>query len=233
MRDIGRNIKDLRIKNHLSQEELAARLFVTRQTISNYENGKSRPDIDSLEKIAEVLHTDVNTVLYGAVIPADRSVLRRKIIILGSAVAVMIISVFILKPWCDKLLYQKVIVEPGVFMKMYYIPLIVFLAGYWIMEVIAYFFKLQPYTIHHVGIWRDLLIGLLVICLIINLPEMLTLLFDRIFPSIYNSIGRLVNQPTYSRLMLVFAEINMRYSIIYAISGGLLCAFDLSQKNQK
>lgn len=41
MRDIGKNIRDLRQQSHLTQEELAERLFVTRQTISNYENGVS------------------------------------------------------------------------------------------------------------------------------------------------------------------------------------------------
>lgn len=35
MRDIGKNIRDLRKSKGLTQEELAARLFVTRQTVSN------------------------------------------------------------------------------------------------------------------------------------------------------------------------------------------------------
>lgn len=41
MRDIGKNIRDLRQQKHLTQKELAERLFVTRQTVSNYENGVS------------------------------------------------------------------------------------------------------------------------------------------------------------------------------------------------
>jgi len=41
MRDIGKNIRDLRQQKHLTQEELAEQLFVTRQTVSNYENGVS------------------------------------------------------------------------------------------------------------------------------------------------------------------------------------------------
>lgn len=44
MRDIGKNIRDLRQQKHLTQEELAEQLFVTRQTISNYENGLSVSD---------------------------------------------------------------------------------------------------------------------------------------------------------------------------------------------
>ena len=65
MRDIGKNIKDLRISKNLTQDELAEKLFVTRQTVSNYETGRTRPDIDSLMKISEVLETDIHTVLYG------------------------------------------------------------------------------------------------------------------------------------------------------------------------
>ena len=65
MRDIGKNLIQLRESKGLKQEQLAELLFVTRQTVSNYENGRSRPDIETLMKIAEILETDVNTVLYG------------------------------------------------------------------------------------------------------------------------------------------------------------------------
>ena len=54
MRDIGKNIRDLRQQKHLTQEELAERLFVTRQTISNYENGRTRPDVDQILRLAEI-----------------------------------------------------------------------------------------------------------------------------------------------------------------------------------
>ena len=45
MREIGKNIRDLRQRCQLTQEELAQKLHVTRQTVSNYEMGKSRPDV--------------------------------------------------------------------------------------------------------------------------------------------------------------------------------------------
>ena len=65
MRDIGKNIKMLREEQNMTQDFLAEKLFVTRQTISNYENGKSRPDVDMIVKIGEILDTDANTVIYG------------------------------------------------------------------------------------------------------------------------------------------------------------------------
>lgn len=77
MRDIGKNIRDLRIQKKLTQDELAQMLFVTRQTVSNYETGKSRPDIDMLERIAETLEVDIHQILYGAVAPVETKNLRR------------------------------------------------------------------------------------------------------------------------------------------------------------
>ena len=37
MRDIGKNIRQLRTEKNMTQDELARKLFVTRQTVSNYE----------------------------------------------------------------------------------------------------------------------------------------------------------------------------------------------------
>ena len=72
MRDIGKNIKLLRQQKNMTQDQLAEALFVTRQTVSNYETGRSRPDLEMLLKIAEVLEADANTVLYGPPIPKSR-----------------------------------------------------------------------------------------------------------------------------------------------------------------
>ena len=46
--NIGSQIKNYREQLKISQEELADRIFVTRQTISNWENNKNYPDIKSL-----------------------------------------------------------------------------------------------------------------------------------------------------------------------------------------
>ncbi len=62
---IGENIKRLRERNHVTQEELAEKLFVTRQAISKWENGKTEPDIETLQKIAEVFQVPIEEVIYG------------------------------------------------------------------------------------------------------------------------------------------------------------------------
>ena len=51
--DLGKKIIEMRKNSKLSQEQLAEKLDVTRQTISNWENGKFYPDIDALVKISK------------------------------------------------------------------------------------------------------------------------------------------------------------------------------------
>ena len=57
------NIKSLRKSKGLSQEELAIKLNVVRQTISNLEQGLSVPDAEMLISISELFETPVNTLL--------------------------------------------------------------------------------------------------------------------------------------------------------------------------
>ena len=89
MRDIGKNIKTLRTAKGMTQEELAAALFVTRQTVSNYENGRSRPDLDMHLNIAQVLDTDATAILYGPPQPPCRKPALIRLAVGGAALAVV------------------------------------------------------------------------------------------------------------------------------------------------
>ena len=60
---LSENIKALRKAKGYSQEELASRLHVVRQTVSKSEKGLSVPDADMLVKIADILETDTTTLL--------------------------------------------------------------------------------------------------------------------------------------------------------------------------
>lgn len=57
------NLKTMRKAKGYTQEELAIKLNVVRQTISKWEKGLSVPDADVLSRIADVLDTDVSTLL--------------------------------------------------------------------------------------------------------------------------------------------------------------------------
>ncbi len=60
---LNENIKLIRKSKGFSQEELAIKLNVVRQTVSKWEKGYSVPDAEMLEKIAETLDTEVSQLL--------------------------------------------------------------------------------------------------------------------------------------------------------------------------
>ena len=60
---LNENIKAIRKSKGLSQQELAVKLNVVRQTISKWEQGLSVPDSDMLISLSEVLETPVSTLL--------------------------------------------------------------------------------------------------------------------------------------------------------------------------
>ena len=63
--ELGRQIRFYRQEARLSQEELADRIYVTRQTISNWENDKSYPDVNSLVLLSEVFHISIDKLIKG------------------------------------------------------------------------------------------------------------------------------------------------------------------------
>ena len=67
------NLKKIRKDKGYTQETLAEKLNVVRQTVSKWEKGLSLPDADMLSKIANVLETDVNILLDGQITTTDQS----------------------------------------------------------------------------------------------------------------------------------------------------------------
>jgi len=65
MNKVNVMIKRLRQDKHLSQEQLAEHLHVTRQAISNWETGKTQPDIETLSQIAQYFDVSVEYLIYG------------------------------------------------------------------------------------------------------------------------------------------------------------------------
>ena len=68
---LNENIKAIRKSKGLSQQELAVRLNVVRQTISKWEQGLSVPDSDMLISISEALETPVSRLLGETVIETE------------------------------------------------------------------------------------------------------------------------------------------------------------------
>ena len=65
--ELGSQIKKFRTELSLSQDALAQKIYVSRQTISNWENEKSYPDVNSLVLLSEVFHTSIDNLIKGDV----------------------------------------------------------------------------------------------------------------------------------------------------------------------
>ena len=63
--DIGSKIKNARVGSNLTQEQAAEALGVSRQTISNWENTKTYPDIISVIKMSDLYHVSLDHLLKG------------------------------------------------------------------------------------------------------------------------------------------------------------------------
>ena len=61
--DIGSKIKNARIDAQLTQEQVAEALGVSRQTMSNWENGKTYPDIVSVIKMSDLYAISLDHLL--------------------------------------------------------------------------------------------------------------------------------------------------------------------------
>ena len=72
--ELGNQIKKYRSELQISQEQLADRIYVSRQTISNWENEKSYPDVNSLVLLSEVFQTSIDKLIKG-----DIEIMKEKI----------------------------------------------------------------------------------------------------------------------------------------------------------
>ncbi len=63
--DFGERLKDLRVQKDMTQEDVASKLFVTKQAVSRWENGNCLPDVASLGKLAEIFDVNIDYLLTG------------------------------------------------------------------------------------------------------------------------------------------------------------------------
>lgn len=77
--NVGARIKKHREKQNISQDELALKVFVSRQTISNWETNKSYPDIKSLTMLSNIFHVTLDDFIKGDIEEMKRIVSKEKI----------------------------------------------------------------------------------------------------------------------------------------------------------
>ena len=144
MRDIGKNIRDLRQQSRLTQDELAERLFVTRQTISNYENGRTRPDVEQILRLAEVFGTDANAVLYGPpVLPSRKSAIIRTVVGVGLS-ALLWAAYFALRPWAAYCIKRNLHLLSCLVLTVCWKPATLGMTGWTLTQLLLLFIPLKP-----------------------------------------------------------------------------------------
>lgn len=175
MANVGRNIKIFRTRRNMTQDELAGKLFVSRQTVSNYENNKSHPDIDTLVKIAEILDTDMHTLIYGE---EDKKVYKSRIIkliiIIGITIGIGYLSFELLERASefarDTFLISPVFIVENIVVSSFYI-----LCGWTGMEITCLIFHVHPLKSKYVQ-WMHItgmiiLVGYMIIILPVCILE--------------------------------------------------------------
>ena len=74
--EVGNQIKKYRQSINLTQEELAEKIYVTRQTVSNWENGKNYPDLNSLIMPCDLFNISLDILVKGDVIEMKKQVVQ-------------------------------------------------------------------------------------------------------------------------------------------------------------
>ena len=77
--ELGKQIKKHRVTAQLSQEELAERIYVSRQTISNWENDKSYPDVNSLVLLSETFQVSLDKLIKGDIDVMKKVIQREEV----------------------------------------------------------------------------------------------------------------------------------------------------------
>ena len=107
-------IQELRIKRGLSQEQLAEKLCVSRQAVSNWERGTSVPDVATLTLIAQLFDTDLTAIVSGECEKTENrqgTQFSRTVLLLLSAA---LLAVHITLAFFGKAEFFPVVLLPGV-----------------------------------------------------------------------------------------------------------------------
>lgn len=120
-KSIGTNIRKFRMEKGISQETLASALYVTRQTVSNYETGRSQPDLETLQKLSTLLDVEVTWLLYGK--PEPGASKKKAAVMLALAVLASVIVTIRLCRYTDALFRRTYDPTPRLLVRLVQVPL--------------------------------------------------------------------------------------------------------------
>ena len=180
---IGNNIKKFREMNHMTQDDLANRLFVTRQTISNYENERSRPDLDMLVKIADALNVDIKDIIYGKDSIYQKIV--KKHLLYGIIVLLALVLIIYIVSNLNVSNYMEI--QINLWNKITLFPLVCIVCGWCSIQLFQICFQIRTYSFRFMKISKYMLWILSIFWLfVVIIPVVFDAFININFPSWYN-----------------------------------------------
>ena len=111
MKNIGEIIRKHRKSKNLTQEELGNKLFVSKQAVSKWENGRTLPDLETTQKLMEILEIESTEVLGGTVQEVKKT---RKLLTTFVVIGVVIMSLLCVLLGVQYVqYYEKILIEFG------------------------------------------------------------------------------------------------------------------------
>ena len=107
MLSIHAQLKLLRQARGLTQEEVAGRIGVTRQAVSSYESGRTRPDLETLERLAALYQVTLEDLLYGT----DRLARQRRRLRITAGIAAVLL-------WAGSLLRSLLMLAANLWLRL-------------------------------------------------------------------------------------------------------------------
>lgn len=111
--ELAKQIKRYRKKEKYSQTDLATKLFVSRQAISNWERGLSEPDLETVQKLADIFHTSIEELITGDEVEDRQLQMQKKInwlFMIGFISSVVCFIITIIKPQSNTALVMPFII---------------------------------------------------------------------------------------------------------------------------
>ena len=240
MRDIGKNIKELRIAKSLTQDQLAEKLFVTRQTVSNYENGKSRPDIEIIEKIASALDCEITDIIYGK--KQCKKNYTPFIVSFSLSLFFIALSVWGI-PYTFKLKGLTFLSGPYYLFAVFIVPYAIFLTVWTIFELLSLTSGLKPITYKKSKYFKIALLVFTTYFVLSNIVYWLPIIIYDFFtlahttpPISYSCINDYINNSFIIKLAepviyFVYRYGNTLLYSLFAVFGAIFWLFDIPKIN--
>ena len=226
-KSIGTNIKQFRTAKGLSQECLANSLFVTRQTVSNYETGRSYPDLDMLQKIADALDVDVLYLLYGKPVSAEKHASKKRLLVLTAIFLGLSLLTAGLFPYTWNLHCNHYISAPHILLRLILIPVTLAFLGAVMIQVVDYFLNIGKQESTFLKAGRITTISVLAANLLFILPYIIwcCAAFFQLLAG-YDSISMTFpGIPVYTEIAYFFLMLMYKYPYVYIFAGMSLCCF--------